>query len=184
MTGSACPPSVAISQDGGHGADAPLPTLRSVSRPRLSHRPLRQQFRDLNRVQRRAFQELIGSCEYRNRMAGGIAEIPANAADQDVILARCIDRHRKIIPDPIVHDLHAGVSDRIARTSSSVIGFSHSKVIAAQCARSTGTRTQVTPTAMLSSSKIFRVSLMTLVSSSLWPVAGSIAVLWLNRLKA
>ena len=55
----------------------------------------------------------------------------------------------------------------MARTWSSLIGFSHSKVIASQCARSTGTRTQVTPIAIFSSSKILRVSLMTLVSSSL-----------------
>jgi hypothetical protein len=44
------------------------------------------------------------------------------------------------------------------------------------CARSTGTRTQVTPMAMRSSSKIFRLSRITLVSSSLYPVSGSILV--------
>src|ERR1700730_9807205 len=37
-------------------------------------------------------------------MAAGITEILADAADQDVILAGGIDRHWKIIPDPIVHD--------------------------------------------------------------------------------
>src|SRR5712664_2990384 len=85
-----------------------LPTLRStVLVSTLSHRPLRQQFRDLNCVQRRTLQQLIGSCEYRDRMAASVAEILADAADQDIILARRIDRHRKIILDPIVHDLHA-----------------------------------------------------------------------------
>src|SRR5712664_4397333 len=85
-----------------------LPTLRStVLVSTLSHHALRQQFRDLNRVECGAFQELIGSCEYRDRMAASVAEIPANAADQDIILSRRIDRHRKIILDPIVHDLHA-----------------------------------------------------------------------------
>ena len=37
-----------------------------------------------------------------------------------------------------------GAPDRISRTSASEIGRSHSKVMASQWARSTGTRTQVT----------------------------------------
>ena len=72
----------------------------------------------------------------------------------------------------------------IARTSSGVIGFSHSNVTDTQCARSTGMRTQVMPIAIFGSPKILRVSLMTFVSSSLCPVAGSIFVLWLNALNA
>ena len=53
----------------------------------LRHHALRQQFRDLNRVQGGSLQQLVCRGEYRDRMAGGIAEIPANAADQDVVLA-------------------------------------------------------------------------------------------------
>ena len=60
-----------------------------------------------------------------------------------------------------------GASLRISRTSRGVIGRSHSKVIATQWARSTGTRTQVAETRRFGSPKILRVSWMTLVSSSL-----------------
>src|SRR5690349_7440278 len=39
MTGSACPPFAAtVSPDGGHGEGAPLPTLRTSSRPYSVHR--------------------------------------------------------------------------------------------------------------------------------------------------
>src|SRR5262245_37029111 len=48
---------------------------------------LRQQLSDLDRVERGALQELIGGGEHRDRVAGGIAEILADAPDQDVVLA-------------------------------------------------------------------------------------------------
>src|SRR5262245_60751671 len=47
----------------------------------LSHRGLGQQFRDLDCVQGSALQKLIGGDEHRDRMARGIAEILADAAD-------------------------------------------------------------------------------------------------------
>src|ERR1700732_3474984 len=58
-----------------------------LAHPTNSARRLVQPFRDLNRVQRSSLQQLVRRCEYRDRMAGGIAEIPPDAADQDVILA-------------------------------------------------------------------------------------------------
>ena len=128
-------------------------SLRAAQHPGTGlpsrHRALRQQLRDLHRVQRGALEQLIGGDEHRDRMAGGIAEILADAADQHVVLARGIDRHREIIFRAIVDDPHARRlrQDRRAPRPR-VIGFSHSKVIASQCARSTGTRTQVTPTAI------------------------------------
>src|SRR5450755_1050291 len=126
-----------------------------------------QQFGDLNRVERGSLQQLVRRREYRDRMAAGVAEIPANAADQDVILARRIDRHREIIFHPIVDDLHTRRIDEDRAhlvLGDRVFAF---EVMAWLCARNTGTRTQVTPTAIPSSSKIFRVSCMTLVSSPL-----------------
>ena len=51
------------------------------------HRALRQQFRDLDGVERGALQQLIGRDEHCDRVAGGIAEILADAADQNVVLA-------------------------------------------------------------------------------------------------
>ncbi len=77
-----------------------------------------------------------------------------------------------------------GASASHARTVSGVIGSAHSTVSAIEWARSTGTRTHVTDTRSAGASMILRVSLITLVSSPLAPVAGSIGVLWLNRLKA
>ena len=71
-----------------------------------------------------------------------------------------------ITPDPYT-GIGRWSEAAIVRTSASVIGFSHSNVIDWLCARSTGTRMQVTPIAILSSSKIFRASRMTFVSSSL-----------------
>ena len=98
--------------------------------------------------------------EHRDRVAAGVAEVLPDAADQDVVLAGGVDRHREVVLRAVVDDLaRPARSDRIARTSASVIGLSHSKVMASQWARSTGTRTQVTPTAIRSSSKILRVSL-------------------------
>jgi hypothetical protein len=47
---------------------------------------LMQPFRDLNRVECGSLQQLVRRCKYRDRMAASVAEIPANAADQDVIL--------------------------------------------------------------------------------------------------
>src|SRR6185295_19577335 len=53
-----------------------------------------------------------------------------------------------------------------------------------QCARRTGTRTQVAVTRRFGSPKILRVSCITLVSSSLYPVSGSTFVLCENTLNA
>jgi hypothetical protein len=88
-----CPPSIQIAvlmvgtpSDARSRDPLALPTLRCchfIS----SHHPLRQQFRDLNRVERGSLQQLVRRREYRDRMAAGVAEILSNAADQDVILA-------------------------------------------------------------------------------------------------
>ena len=62
----------------------------------------------------------------------------------------------------------AAMAELVESTRASLNGEAYPpKVMASQCARSTGTRTQVTPIAMRSSSNIFLVSLMTFVSSSL-----------------
>src|ERR1700752_2151495 len=71
------------------------------------HRALRQELRDLDRVQRGALQELIGGNEHRDRVTRGVAEILADAADPNVVLARGIDRHREIVLRAVIHDLHA-----------------------------------------------------------------------------
>src|SRR6266436_4089071 len=52
-----------------------------------SHRAQRQQFRDLYGVQSGSLQELVCRHEHRDRMAARIAQILADAADQDIILA-------------------------------------------------------------------------------------------------
>ena len=92
------------------------------------------------------------------------------------INARRIADHNGIIANPNCAAITALVplwpihlKNRIKRVviATYQAGRLHSNVMASQCARNTGTRTQVTPTAIRSSSKIFLVSLMTLVSSPL-----------------
>jgi len=58
------------------------------------------------------------------------------------------------------------------------------ELIATECARSTGTRTQVAERACRIAAKILRVSCMTLGLFLVVPVAGSILVLWLKRLES
>ncbi len=41
-------------------------------------------------------------------MAGGVAEIFADTADENVVLARGVDRHREVIAGAVVDDLDAG----------------------------------------------------------------------------
>ncbi len=75
-----------------------------------------------------------------------------------------------------------------ARSSSSAASGanarSNSSVSTRVWARSTGTRTQVRPTPSPGAASSRRSSWATLVSSPLQPVSGSIALSWLNRLKA
>ena len=71
---------------------------------RLDTLQLQHQLRNLDRVQRRALQQLVRRDEHRDRVPGRIAEILADAADQDVVLARRVDRHRKVVLHPIVDD--------------------------------------------------------------------------------
>ena len=67
---------------------APSPAPDSVATHRASrHHPLRQQFRDLDRVQRGALQKLVRRHEHRDRVAAWVAEVLADAADQHVVLA-------------------------------------------------------------------------------------------------
>ena len=40
-------------------------------------------------------------------MAGGIAEILADTADENIVLARRVDRHREVVPRPVIDDLDA-----------------------------------------------------------------------------
>src|ERR1700676_2006582 len=93
---------------GGQRRSCAVPTIypnrylmvgtRSLSSGGASRRPvgfahptnsacLVQPFRDLDCVQCSSLQQLVRRHEDRDRMAGGIAEIPADGADQDVILA-------------------------------------------------------------------------------------------------
>src|SRR5712672_479605 len=93
---------VTMTKHGWHGAKWAFahPTISS------RHHALRQKLRDLDRVQRGAFEQLIRGHEHRDRMAGGIAEIFSDTADQHVVLARRIDWHREVIFGPVVHDPH------------------------------------------------------------------------------
>ena len=91
-------------------------------------------------------------------MARGIAEIPADAADQDVVLAGAHRAASGSSLRAVVDELDAR---RLAQDVAHLVRGdrpSDSNVIASLWARSTGTRTQVTPTRDLPSSKILRVS--------------------------
>src|SRR6516162_10597889 len=52
---------------------------------------------DLHGVERRALQQLIARDEKRDRAAGGVARVLADAANEDRVLTGGILRHRKII---------------------------------------------------------------------------------------
>ncbi len=53
------------------------------------------------------FEQLVAGAEQRDRLAAGVAQILADAADQDVVLARRVLRHREVVAGHVVDDLHA-----------------------------------------------------------------------------
>ena len=66
-------------------APLPNPTLRAWWLTPSTRS--RQELRDLHRVQRRALEQLIGGDEHRDRVAGRVAQVLPDAADQHVVLA-------------------------------------------------------------------------------------------------
>src|SRR5687767_1758710 len=67
-----------------------------------------QRFCDLHGIQRRALQQLVSGGEDRDRAAAGITQVPADAAYEDIVAARCVDRHREVIAGDVVHYSHTG----------------------------------------------------------------------------
>src|SRR5687768_4331407 len=96
-------------------ADAPPRDLvSSALYTRLTHgyagceTALRQPLRDLYGVGGGAFADLVAADEQIDAAAVVAAEVLADAADEDVVLAGRFQRHREVVGGGIVDDPHAG----------------------------------------------------------------------------
>ena len=89
---------------------------------------LQQAFRDLHCVQRRTFQQLVARDEQGHRATRRIAQILANATDENLVATRGILRHREVVVLHIVD--HANARRRLQQRPHlrDIDGCSHSTV--------------------------------------------------------
>ena len=122
-----------------------------------------QQFRDLDAVERGALAQLIA--DHPEVDAVGGAEVLADSADEAVVLALDEDRHRVAVLRGIVVDAQSREAlERLARLAA-VTWRSVSALTEIECAVKTGTRTVVGEIGRSGMSRIFRISLTSLISS-------------------
>src|SRR6478752_7165938 len=66
-----------------------------------------QPLRDLHGFQRRALEQLVAGGKDRDRSSRRVAEIAADSTHENVVLPRCVDRHRKVVVLDVIDDFHA-----------------------------------------------------------------------------
>ncbi len=141
---------------------------------------LDKQLRELHGVGRRALAQVVGDNPHVERAL--VAGVAADAADEDVVLAGGLDRHRVAAGGRIVDDGHAGRRGQQLAGALGAQGLAWvSTLTASEWPVTTGTRMQVAETRIDWSPRILRVSLISLRSSSVWSSPAAKLPAWAAR---